>query len=205
MHINKIFSLIFVPFLLLGTPNIEWFQQYNGSAEESHGHFIMTCEDGGYLQIGESNFLPNSKIFIVKTDSYGELLWSREINIGGHNLGNSAVELSDGYLICGSLNRNSALIKLDKNNGSTIFSRTYNNGGTDAFEHAALTPNGIVAVGYVYAQDPNNTFYTEGQGFIMFTDEEGNEISSLNLNQYISQAYRIKYINNSLIISGLSE
>ena len=205
MDMNKIFSLTFIPFLLLGTPNIEWFQQYNGSGEESHGHYIMTCEDGGYLQIGESNFLPNSKIFIVKTNSYGELLWSREINIGGHNLGNSAVELSDGYLICGSLNRNSALIKLDKNNGSTIFSRTYNNGGTDAFEHAALTPNGIAAVGYVYAQDPNNTFYTEGQGFIMFTDEEGNEISSLNLNQYISQAYRIKYINNSLIISGLSE
>ena len=59
MYINKIFSLIFVPFLLLGTPNIEWFQQYNGSGEESHGHYIMTCDDGGYLQIGESNFLPN--------------------------------------------------------------------------------------------------------------------------------------------------
>ena len=51
---------------------------------------------------------------------------TREINIGGHNLGNSAIELDDGYLIVGALNRNSALIKLDKETGSTIFSETYN-------------------------------------------------------------------------------
>ena len=84
----------------------------------------MVCNDGGFLQIGESNFLPNSKIFIVKTNIDGQFLWDREINIGGHNLGNSAIELDDGYLISGSMNRNSALIKLDKNTGETIFSQT---------------------------------------------------------------------------------
>ena len=67
---------------------------------------------------------------MVKTNSNGDFLWSREFNIGGHNLGNSAIELSDGYLICGALNRNSALIKLDKETGSTIFNETFNNGGT---------------------------------------------------------------------------
>ena len=202
---KKTLIIFFYPLFLFGVPTIEWFEQYNGSAEESHGHYIMTCEDGGFLQIGETNFLPNSKMYIVKTNTNGQLLWSREINIGGHNLGNSAIELDDGYLISGSLNRNSALIKLDKETGSTIFSETYNNGGTDAFEHAVLTPNGIVAVGYIYAQDPNNTFYTEGQGYIMFLDQNANEISSINLNSYISQAYRIQYVNNQLIIAGLSE
>ena len=205
MDIKKILYIYIYPILLFANPSIDWFESHNGSSEESHGHYIMACNDGGFLQIGESNFLPNSKMFIVKTNVNGNLLWSREINIGGHNLGNSAIELDDGYLICGSLNRNSALIKLDKENGSTIFSETYNNGGTDAFEHATLTPNGIVAVGYVYAQDSNNTFYTEGQGYIMFLDSDGNEINSMNLNQYISQAYRIQYINNELIISGLTE
>ena len=41
------------------------------------------------------NKFPNSKIYIVKTNANGEFLWSREINIGGHNLGNSAIELDD--------------------------------------------------------------------------------------------------------------
>ena len=202
----KIFVLFMYSITFLFTsPTIEWFEDHNGSGEESHGHYIMTCNDGGFLQIGESNFLPNSKIYIVKTDSVGQFLWSREINIGGHNLGNSAIELEDGYLICGSLNRNSTLIKLDKNTGDTIISETYNNGGTDAFEHAAVTPNGIVAVGYRNAQDSNNTFYTEGQGYMMFLDNNLNQISSMNLNQYISQAYRIQYVGNELIISGLTE
>ena len=202
---RKTLLILHMVIFLYGNPEIEWFVQHNGSSEESHGHYIMTCEDGGYLQIGESNFLPNSKIYIVKTSANGQMIWNREINIGGHNLGNSAIELEDGYLIIGALNRNSALIKLDKQTGSTIFSETFNNGGTDAFEHAVVTPNGIVAVGYVNAQDSNNTFYTEGQGYIMFLDENANEISSINLNSYISQAYRIQYVNNELIISGLSE
>tara|TARA_S200000501_G_scaffold20308_2_gene18035 strand:+ start:9171 stop:10505 length:1335 start_codon:yes stop_codon:yes gene_type:complete len=202
---KKILLILCFPAIVIANPNIEWFEQYNGSSEESHGHYILTCDDGGFLQIGESNFLPNSKIFIVKTNSNGMIVWSREISVGGHNLGNSAIELEDGYLVSGSLNRNSALIKLNKQSGATIFTQTFNNGGTDAFEHAAVTPDGIVAVGYIYAQDSNNTFYTEGQGFIMFLDLNGNEISSMNLNEYISQAYRINYINNELIISGLTE
>ena len=202
---KKLLLAIYVSIFLYGNPEIDWFVQHNGSGEESHGHYIMTCQDGGFLQIGESNFLPNSKIYIVKTDSNGQMNWSREINNGGHNLGNSAIELEDGYLIVGALNRNSALIKLDKQTGSTIFSQTFNNGGTDAFEHAVRTPNGIVAVGYVNAQDSNNTFYTEGQGYIMFLDENANEISSMNLNSFISQAYRVQYVNDELIISGLSE
>ena len=202
---KKILLILCFPAIIIANPSIEWFEQYNGSSEESHGHYILTCDDGGFLQIGESNFLPNSKIFIVKTNSNGMIVWSREISVGGHNLGNSAIELDDGYLVSGSLNRNSALIKLNKQSGATIFTQTFNNGGTDAFEHAAVTPDGIVAVGYIYAQDSNNTFYTEGQGFIMFLDLNGNEISSMNLNEYISQAYRINYINNELIISGLTE
>ena len=202
---KKLLVVLYLSVFLFSNPEIEWFVQHNGSSEESHGHYILECEDGGFLQIGESNFLTNSKIYIVKTNVNGQILWSREINVGGHNLGNSAIELEDGYLIVGALNRNSALIKLDKQTGSTIFSETFNNGGTDAFEHAVVTPNGIVAVGYVNAQDSNNTFYTEGQGYIMFLDENANEISSANLNSYISQAYRIQYVNDELIISGLSE
>lgn len=201
----KIFFTFTLISFIFSEPNIDWYTSHNGTGEESHGHYILTCNDGGYLQIGETDFLPNSKIYVVKTNYNGQLLWERELNTGNHNLGNSAIELEDGYLICGALNRNSALIKLNKETGATIFSKTYNNGGTDAFEHAAITSNGIVAVGYRNAQDPNNTFYTEGRGFIMFADQEGNQVTTMDLNNYISQAYRIRYVDNELIISGLSE
>ena len=199
-----IFSL---PIIIIAEPNILWFKEFNGTGEESIGHYVLNCDDNGFLQVGETYDYSNSssKIFIVKIDSNGELIWSREIHDGEHNLGNSAIELNDGYLISGSLDQNSALIKLEKETGTTVFIETFDNGGTDAFEHATLTPAGIVAVGYVYAEDPMNTFYTEGQGYIMFLDNNGNELFSQNLSEYIDQSYRVEYVDHELVISGLSE
>ena len=199
--------LITFPIILFSEPDILWFEEFNGSGDESIGHFILTCEDNGFLQVGETYNYSNlsSKILIVKINADGQFLWSREINIGDDNLGNSAIELNDGYLICGGLDQNSALIKLDKENGSTIFLETFDNGGTDAFENVSIVPNGFFAVGYVQSEDPFNSFYTEGEGFVMFIDENGNELSSQNLSQFIDQAYRVQTINNELIISGLSE
>ena len=131
-------------------PDKDWFASHGGSGEESHGHFILACEDGGFLQVGETGFVPNSaKILVVKTDQNGVLLWRKEFTGGtGHNLGNSAYETDDGYLVCGALNENSAIIKLNKTDGGLIFEKAYDNGGSDAFEHLTITQNQIIAVGY---------------------------------------------------------
>ena len=196
-----------IPIFLIAEPNTLWFESYNGSGEESIGHFILSCADNGFLQVGETYDYENStsKILIIKVNEIGALIWSREIYVGENNLGNSVIELNDGYLITGSLDQNSAIIKLDKDNGSTIFIETFDNGGTDALEHSAKIPGGLVAVGYVYAQDPFNTFYTEGDGYVMFLDNDGNENFSINLENYIDQAYRVSYHNDEVIIAGLSE
>ena len=62
-----------------------WYASHQGSQEESHGHFILSCQDGGFVQIGETGFLPNSaKLLIVKTDENGILLWKKEFHQNGH-------------------------------------------------------------------------------------------------------------------------
>ena len=185
-------------------PTAKWFQEHNGSREESHGHFILVCEDGGFLQIGETGIVgrATAKILVVKTDSEGKELWKREFGSGNRNMGNSAIEVSDGYLVCGMLNRISAILKLNKSDGTLIFSRTRNNGGTDAYEHLALHPNGLIMVGYTNAEDPNNTFFTEGRGYLGFHDSSGNWISGKSLNEHISLAYRIKAVEENYYISG---
>lgn len=186
-------------------PKKEWFVSHNGSEEESHGHFILACSDGGYLQVGETGFLSrSSKILIVKTNSQGNLLWKKEFFEGGHNLGNSAIETNKGYVICGALNENSTVIKLEKESGSVIFKETINNGGNDAFEHIIQIESGFVAVGYTNAQDPLNTFYTEGNGHVSFLNKLGIKQKGIDVNIYLSHAYRIKEFNNQFIISGLT-
>lgn len=190
----------------LDAPNATWLGSHGGSREEAHGHYIMECQDGGFLQVGETGFLPNSaRILVVKTNSLGQLIWKKEVYNGGHNLGNSSLEVSDGYLIAGAINRNSAILKLDKLSGAILFQKTFNNGGVDAFEHLAQTPTGILAVGYRNAEDPDNTFFTYAQGHISFLDNNGDFIRSQSINDYMSQGYRIKQAGLDYIIAGQSE
>jgi hypothetical protein len=187
-------------------PAIEWFSDHNGSREESHGHYVMTCEDGGFLQIGETGYVGSSaRILVVKTNADGSLAWKKEFGSGNRNMGNSALEVEDGYLVCGMLNRNSAIIKLDKATGTTIFQRSHDTGGADAFEHMAKTTNGILAVGYRQAEDPNNTFFVYGQGHISFLDDAGSYLEGRSVNAHLSQAYRIKPAGDDFVISGGTE
>ena len=184
-------------------PDCQWFKSHNGTGEEAHGHYILSCSDGGFLQVGETG--SNPKIILVKTDANGEAIWKKEISEGNHNLGNSIIETDNEYLICGELNRNSCIIKVNKNDGSTAAIKTYNNGGSDAIEHLVKTPQGYAAVGYTNAQDENNTFYTEGNGVLLIMDEFLNLTNTIDINNYMSHAYRIHVINNALYISGLTE
>ena len=108
-----------------GAPDVEWFTSHGGSQAESHGHYILECEDGGFLQVGETGYVGvSAKLLVVKTDSNGALLWRREIGAGTRNMGNAALEVESGYLVCGMLSRNSAIVKLDKATGATLFQET---------------------------------------------------------------------------------
>ena len=195
-------------------PQREWFYSYNGTRtnKESHGHFILVCEDGGFLQIGESGSPYDSgRTLIIKTDSFGQFLWRQESDLylnGRFNLGNSAIEVDDGYVIFGaqsnggSSTQNSMIAKLDKQNGSVLFLNNINNGGSDAFEHGVESDDGFITVGYKNALDPSNTFYTEGEGLITFLNSLGQKISDLDINHFLSQGYRIFAVSNGYVISG---
>ena len=184
-------------------PKTEWFISHSGSKDESHGHFILSCSDGGFLQIGETGDISKaSKLLAIKTNGNGDFMWSQEISTGEHNLGNSAIELNDGYLVCGAQDKNSSIIKLSTS-GDIIWNRTFDNGGSDAFEHVAKSSNGFIAVGYINAEDDLNTFYTEGTGYIAFLNNVGEKISGKNID--LSHPYRIKLHSNNYIVSGLSD
>ena len=218
---NHCTFFVTIPYLFLGcskvnddcsvndypnAPIIEWETEVSGSEEESHGHFILTCSDEGYLQVGETGVFPSTaKILVVKTDNLGELVWKKEFGTSGNNLGNSAIETPTGYIICGAIDGNSALIKLDKSNGNQKFVRTVDNGGSNAFENIIQSPNGFIAVGYNHAEDYTNTFFTEGRGHITFLDTSGIKTLGIDLDNYLAQAYRIIDYNNDYYISGLTE
>lgn len=187
-------------------PEVGWMTSYGGSQEESHGHFILACEDGGYLQIGETGFIPNgAKLLVVKVNATGVLEWKKEFGTKGHNLGNSAIEVADGYVVVGALGEDSSIMKLNKTTGESFWLKTYNYGGSDALEHLVAVPSGFVAVGYTNAEDDENTFFTEGRGHMMVFGPSGEQISDKSLQVHMAQAYRIAMYEGDLYVSGLTE
>ena len=187
-------------------PEILWTNTTIGSGEESHGHFLLQCSDGGFLQIGETGSLPiNARIFVVKVAPDGATQWEKEYPSAGHNLGNGAIEVDDGYIVFGAMSGDSALIKLSKKTGDILFSKSYDFGGFDAIESMILLESNLIAVGYIGAQDSDTTFYTEGEGHLMKFDLLGNHISNSSLNSYTSHAYRIFAFEGDLIIGGLAQ
>ena len=71
-------------------PVLDWHKSFNGSGEESHPHYVIQTKDLGFLMVGETGFVEDrsARIFLVKTDSKGKLLWQREFGKPGYNLGN---------------------------------------------------------------------------------------------------------------------
>ena len=129
---------------------------------------------------------------------------AKEFGSAGHNLGNSMIETSDAYWVVGSQDQDSVLLKLDKVSGDTLIEKKYDLGGSDALESIVETATGFVGIGYHSADDPNNTFFTGGQGIVVFFDQSGNKLSQQDVNQYLAHPYRIRTYNNSFIISGLT-
>ena len=137
---------------MVAPPEVDWHKSYNGSGDESHPHYVIQTKDLGFLMVGETGFVEDrfAKIFLVKTDSGGKLLWQKEFGKRGYNLGNCVVEADDGnYLIAGTLNFDAALIKVEAKTGKTLWSKTWDLGSEDSFEGLTLSHDGgIVLTGY---------------------------------------------------------
>ena len=116
-----------------------WSRTYK-SADGGIGHAVLETPDRGYLVLAEliidsrleSNFLvvSNNDLWIIKTDSLGDTLWTHTYGGESRDEGNSLHQTSDGgYIITGyttALDESKFvwLLKLDSL-GDTLWTRTY--------------------------------------------------------------------------------
>ncbi len=188
----------------LSAPALAWHKSYNGSGEESHPHYVVQTRDLGFLMVGETGFVEDrsAKIFLVKTDRRGNLLWQKEFGKRGYNLGNCICEADDGnYLVAGTLNMDAALIKVQAKSGKTIWSKTWNLGSEDSFEGVCLSPDGgILLTGYRSGL-AEGTFLNWGRGVLLKTDASGNEEWRKDLSKYTCSGYRIQPKGEDFLIS----
>jgi len=110
-----------------------WSKTFDDRGME-HGHGLCQSSDGGYILTGLTSEYWGSEgdIFIVKTDQFGNEIWSKTIGGSADELGNSIIMTSDNnYLITGSLDSDLLLLKID-DEGNNIFSYKIGGEGYDS-------------------------------------------------------------------------
>ncbi|MFH1320321.1 MAG: GEVED domain-containing protein [Bacteroidota bacterium] len=115
------------------------FQRAYGGVEEEYGYTAQQTNDGGYIAAGTTKSFgfaqTLSDIYVIKTDSLGDTLWTRTYGETGNDYVNSISQTVDnGFIIAGNTesfgvgaNKNDFyLIKIDAN-GVVEWSKTFTN------------------------------------------------------------------------------
>lgn len=149
-----------------------WIKTYGGT-EQDFGNSIQQTTDGGFIISSTAwSFGGAYKLFLIKTDSVGDLTWSKAFGVGGS--GGQSVQQTDdgGYIISGFLdcpigNRNVYLIKTDAL-GDTLWSRTFGGANNDSGHSVSQTSDG----GYILS-GTTESFGISNAIYLIKTDSVG--------------------------------
>lgn len=145
-----------------------WTRTYGGLSRDE-GLSVVQTSNGGYMIVGTSDSFGAGgyDVYIVKTDSLGNIIWSKAYGGNGYDFGNSIKKTNDGGFIIGGEtqsfpagNYQFYLLKIDSL-GSIMWATSFGSNGIETGNYALETMDG----GYIMT----------GYGlFIIKTDSTGN-------------------------------
>jgi hypothetical protein len=156
-----------------------WTKTYGGPSFDV-GYSIEQTSDGGYIITGltASFGAGQSDIFLIKTDSLGNSLWTRTFGGTGIDVGRSVKQtLDNGFIIAGNTESFGAgfddvyLIKTDSS-GDTLWTKTYGFTGGEIGYSVQQTSDG----GYIVAGLSNSYSIFKPDIFLIKTDSNGDTL-----------------------------
>ncbi|PKP31497.1 MAG: hypothetical protein CVT99_09145 [Bacteroidetes bacterium HGW-Bacteroidetes-16] len=156
-----------------------WTKTY-GSLGDDYGHSVKQTTDNGYIITGNTWSTSNSSndVFLIKTDSNGDTLWTRTIDVEDYDKGYSVQQATDGgYIITGftkSFGNSTDKIFLIKTegNGNTMWTKTFNFHDSDIGHSVQQTTDGgYIITGGTYSIDSDLTLI-----FLIKTDSNGDTL-----------------------------
>lgn len=157
----------------LGNPF--WIKTY-GRSNDDMGYHVKQTSDGGFIIVGMSVYTGGSNdIYIIKTNSQGDTLWTKTYGDGSFDWGYSVLPTTDdGYLIVGHLNWNLAMIKINSQ-GNSLWTKTY--GGSDS--DVGFSVQNAAGHGYIVAGITRSFGAGQNDAYLIRTNQQGDSLWTL--------------------------
>jgi len=166
---QKLFIVFSIAFLMVVKPGLSqepgdilWQQLYVGEHTEGLSDVKQT-DDGGYIAVGSTYSNPANLgveyLWVIKTDSLGEMQWEKFYGNGGDDDAAKSVAITPegDFIIAGETasysqdERDAWILKLD-NQGDTIWTRTFSSSIYGDYGESVIIDNdgNYVITGYTY-------------------------------------------------------
>jgi len=141
--------------VLAQAPDTAWTKYYQ-QGTFTYGSSIEETFDGGLIIVGDTGIGEAFEdIYLVKTDSDGDTIWTKVIGESQAQVGRCVLQTPDsGFVIAGFTGNPSAarwayIVKTDIN-GDTLWTTKNPNSGSEAYYIAATSDSGFIVTGYQY-------------------------------------------------------
>ena len=181
-------TLLLVLFTVLTNaqaPDTLWTKTFGG-VDWEWGYSVQECASGGFIVTGATYSFGagNGDVYLIKTDSLGDTLWTKTYGGAGDDYGYSVQECaSGGFIVAGHTESYGAgsydvwLLRTDEN-GDTLWTKTYGGADTDrgnSVQECAL--GGFIITGWTYSFGVGDydvyTIRTDANGDTLWTKTYG--------------------------------
>ena len=179
------------------------FQKTYGGAQDDEFYSVQQTIDGGYILLGRTKSFGagGNDVYLVKTDSLGDTLWTKTYGGTGSDVGNEVQQTTDsGFIIIGFTNSSGPtmvyLIKTDIN-GNTLWSKTYKPGVSGGGSSVKQTFDG----GYILSCSGG----TYGTGFLIKTNALGDTLWTKSFKINLTNSKILQTTDGGYIITGTGD
>lgn len=189
-----------------------WTKTYGGNYGDV-GTSVQQTSDEGYIITGTTHSSSyNTDISLIKTNSFGDTLWTRTYDNSNSDEGYSVKQTTDeGYIITGQTTSTDGdtdlvLVKTDEL-GETIWSKTYGGYGDDiGYSVQQTTDGGYIVTGFLenYSTEHTDVYLlkTDNNGDTLWTktydrnwDDLGHSVEQTTDGGYIVVGY-VQHVNH---------
>jgi hypothetical protein len=161
-------------------PDTLWTRIYGG-ANDDQAYSVQQTFDGGYIIAGytKSFGAGNSDIYLVRTDSIGNTLWTRTYGDTLFDAAYSVKQTADsGFIVAGTKQTSTYpniygyLIKTDKN-GDSLWAKTYNWTPYEVARFYSVdktSDGGYIATGFMYVYKNGDSFQAESNDWHQYEE-----------------------------------